>query len=83
MPVNLSKVVADSIHDILVELFKLCRRVQWADVKGKLLRAIKKQLDASQPGLVWLELETPFYSGRSASCVVGRKAVCNLRGNLV
>lgn len=83
VPVNLGQVVAHSIDDILVELFQLRRRVQRADVKGQLLGAIKEQLDASQPGLVWLELETPFYSGLGAGSVVGWKAVCNLRGDFV
>lgn len=83
VPVNLRQVVANSIHDVLVELFQLRRRVQRANVKGELLGAIEEQLDASQPGLVWLELEPPFYSGLSAGCVVGWEAVCNLRGDFV
>lgn len=83
VPVDLGEVVADGIHDVLVELFELRRRVQRADVKGEFLRAVEKQLDASQPGLVWPELEPPFHSGLGAGCVVGWEAVCNLRGDLV
>jgi hypothetical protein len=83
VPVDLRQVVADGVHDVLVELLELRRRVQRADVKGQLLRAVEEQLDASQPGLVRLELKPPFYSGLGAGCVVGWEAVCDFRGDFV
>lgn len=82
MAVDLGQVVADSVDDVLVEALELGGRVERADVKGQLLRAVEEELDAAQARFVGLELETPFRCGLAVGVVVG-VGVGDFRGDFV
>lgn len=81
--VDLSEVVTNGVQDRLVEFLELGGSLEAGDVKGEFLRAIQKQLDASQASLLGAELEAPFHGGLGARRRIGGESIRDLGGHLV
>lgn len=83
MLVNLRQIVTHSINNILVKPLQLRRCIKRTDIERQLLRTVKEQLDASQPRLLRLELESPFRRRFSPGGRIGGKVIGDFRGDFV
>lgn len=73
--IYLGEIVADRVHDGFIKRLELGSRLLGADIEWELLRAVEKQLDASQPRLLGLELEPPLDIGFCLGVGIGGEDV--------